>query len=128
MERIEHIDSKECKGQKTITIHLKGGNEPRLMLSPQVKYTRLLFFLNGQFILMLILILICFFFMMCCSKPIHLFMHVNVLLLYHSMFFISYIVYAFVYNSLGVCAIFFVLFCFFFFFNEKQNLYQSPIG
>jgi len=35
MERIEHIDSKECKGQKTITIHLKGGNEPRLMLSPQ---------------------------------------------------------------------------------------------
>ncbi|CAF4345813.1 unnamed protein product, partial [Adineta steineri] len=22
-------------GQKTITIHLKGGNEPRLMLSPQ---------------------------------------------------------------------------------------------
>ena len=36
MERIEHIDSKECKGQKTITIHLKGGNEPRLMLSPQV--------------------------------------------------------------------------------------------
>jgi len=40
MERIEHIDSKECKGQKTITIHLKGGNEPRLMLSPQVKQTR----------------------------------------------------------------------------------------
>jgi hypothetical protein len=37
MERIEHIDSKECKGQKTITIHLKGGNEPRLMLSPQVR-------------------------------------------------------------------------------------------
>ena len=37
MERIEHIDAKECKGQKTITIHLKGGNEPRLMLSPQVK-------------------------------------------------------------------------------------------
>ncbi|CAF1497078.1 unnamed protein product, partial [Adineta steineri] len=36
MERIEHIDSKEVKGQKTITIHLKGGNEPRLMLSPQV--------------------------------------------------------------------------------------------
>ncbi len=36
-ERIEHIDSKECKGQKTITIHLKGGNEPRLMLSPQVR-------------------------------------------------------------------------------------------
>ncbi|CAF4095694.1 unnamed protein product, partial [Adineta steineri] len=35
MERIEHIDSKEVKGQKTITIHLKGGNEPRLMLSPQ---------------------------------------------------------------------------------------------
>jgi len=38
MERIEHIDSKECKGQKTITIHLKGGNEPRLMLSPQVRF------------------------------------------------------------------------------------------
>lgn len=37
MERIEHIDSKECKGQKTITIHLRGGNEPRLMLSPQVR-------------------------------------------------------------------------------------------
>ncbi len=37
MERIEHIDSKEFKGQKTITIHLKGGNEPRLMLSPQVR-------------------------------------------------------------------------------------------
>ena len=42
MERIEHIDSKECKGQKTITIHLKGGNEPRLMLSPQVRYLFLL--------------------------------------------------------------------------------------
>jgi hypothetical protein len=40
MERIEHIDSKECKGQKTITIHLKGGNEPRLMLSPQVGRAR----------------------------------------------------------------------------------------
>ena len=39
MERIEHIDSKECKGQKTITIHLKGGNEPRLMLSPQVSHS-----------------------------------------------------------------------------------------
>jgi hypothetical protein len=38
MERIEHIDSKEFKGQKTITIHLKGGNEPRLMLSPQVRF------------------------------------------------------------------------------------------
>jgi hypothetical protein len=38
MERIEHIDSKEVKGQKTITIHLKGGNEPRLMLSPQVRF------------------------------------------------------------------------------------------
>jgi hypothetical protein len=44
MERIEHIDSKECKGQKTITIHLKGGNEPRLMLSPQVRFD--LFLLN----------------------------------------------------------------------------------
>jgi len=41
MERIEHIDSKEVKGQKTITIHLKGGNEPRLMLSPQVRYLSL---------------------------------------------------------------------------------------
>lgn len=51
MERIEHIDAKECKGQKTITIHLKGGNEPRLMLSPQVrqiiihtKYLSIVFF------------------------------------------------------------------------------------
>ena len=45
MERIEHIDSKECKGQKTITIHLKGGNEPRLMLSPQVRPHVFFFFL-----------------------------------------------------------------------------------
>jgi hypothetical protein len=43
MERIEHIDSKEVKGQKTITIHLKGGNEPRLMLSPQVRLLLLFF-------------------------------------------------------------------------------------
>ena len=43
MERIEHIDSKECKGQKTITIHLKGGNEPRLMLSPQVREAKFAF-------------------------------------------------------------------------------------
>jgi len=45
MERIEHIDSKECKGQKTITIHLKGGNEPRLMLSPQVRFLFLITFM-----------------------------------------------------------------------------------
>jgi hypothetical protein len=45
MERIEHIDSKEVKGQKTITIHLKGGNEPRLMLSPQVRFLFLITFI-----------------------------------------------------------------------------------
>jgi hypothetical protein len=36
MERIETIESKEVKGQKTISIHLRNGNEPRLILSPQV--------------------------------------------------------------------------------------------
>jgi beta-adrenergic-receptor kinase len=35
MERIETIESKEVKGQKTISIHLRNGNEPRLILSPQ---------------------------------------------------------------------------------------------
>jgi len=35
MERIEAIESKEVKGQKTISIHLRNGNEPRLILSPQ---------------------------------------------------------------------------------------------
>ena len=34
MERIELIEAKEVKGQKTISIHLRG-NEPRLILSPQ---------------------------------------------------------------------------------------------
>jgi beta-adrenergic-receptor kinase len=37
MERIETIESKEVKGQKTINIHLRNGNEPRLILSPQVR-------------------------------------------------------------------------------------------
>jgi hypothetical protein len=66
MERIEHIDSKECKGQKTITIHLKGGNEPRLMLSPQVriysihiKYLNIVFHITSL-LLMSIRMLICF--------------------------------------------------------------------
>lgn len=36
MERIETIESKEVKGQKTISMHLRSGNEPRLILSPQV--------------------------------------------------------------------------------------------
>ena len=36
MERIEAIESKEVKGQKTISIHLRNGNEPRLILIPQV--------------------------------------------------------------------------------------------
>ena len=36
MERIEQIESKEVKGQKTISIHLRNGNEPRVLLSPQV--------------------------------------------------------------------------------------------
>lgn len=36
MERIESIESKEVKGQKTISIHLRNGNEPRIVLSPQV--------------------------------------------------------------------------------------------
>jgi hypothetical protein len=36
MERIEIIESKEVKGQKTISMHLRNGNEPRLILSPQV--------------------------------------------------------------------------------------------
>lgn len=35
MERIEAIESKEVKGQKTISIHLRNGNEPRLILIPQ---------------------------------------------------------------------------------------------
>lgn len=35
MERIELIESKEVKGQKTISIHLRNGNEPRVLLSPQ---------------------------------------------------------------------------------------------
>jgi hypothetical protein len=38
MERIETIESKEVKGQKTISIHLRSGNEPRLILSPQVSH------------------------------------------------------------------------------------------
>jgi hypothetical protein len=37
MERIESIESKEVKGQKTISIHLINGSEPRIILSPQVK-------------------------------------------------------------------------------------------
>jgi beta-adrenergic-receptor kinase len=36
MERIESIESKEVKGQKTISIHLINGSEPRIILSPQV--------------------------------------------------------------------------------------------
>lgn len=36
MERIELIESKEVKGQKTISIQLRGNNEPRVILSPQV--------------------------------------------------------------------------------------------
>ena len=36
MERIESIESKEVKGQKTIAIHLINGSEPRIILSPQV--------------------------------------------------------------------------------------------
>ena len=38
MERIEAIESKEVKGQKTISIHLRNGNEPRLILIPQVSW------------------------------------------------------------------------------------------
>lgn len=38
MERIEQIESKEAKGQKTISIHLRNGNEPRVLLSPQVSF------------------------------------------------------------------------------------------
>lgn len=41
MERIESIESKEVKGQKTISIHLRNGNEPRIVLSPQVCLTTL---------------------------------------------------------------------------------------
>ena len=40
MERFENIESKEVKGQKTISIHLRNGNEPRLILSPQVSSSR----------------------------------------------------------------------------------------
>jgi len=39
MERIEAIESKEVKGHKTISIHLRNGNEPRLILIPQVNIT-----------------------------------------------------------------------------------------
>ncbi len=39
MERIESIESKEVKGQKTISIFLRNGNEPRIVLSPQVYKT-----------------------------------------------------------------------------------------
>ncbi len=66
MERIEHIDSKECKGQKTITIHLKGGNEPRLMLSPQVRlyihtqYRKIVFFSHYYSLFMSECMLVCF--------------------------------------------------------------------
>ena len=38
MERIETIESKEVKGQKTISIHLRNGSEPRIVLSPQVTF------------------------------------------------------------------------------------------
>lgn len=38
MERIESIESKEVKGQKTISIFLRNGNEPRIVLSPQVRH------------------------------------------------------------------------------------------
>jgi hypothetical protein len=69
MERIEHIDSKEVKGQKTITIHLKGGNEPRLMLSPQVR-------LIIHFVLLLFLMCACIF----------IYLHVSVLLCFRTVF------------------------------------------
>jgi beta-adrenergic-receptor kinase len=49
MERIESIESKEVKGQKTISIHLRNGNEPRLILSPQV-INRLFFFIYSFFL------------------------------------------------------------------------------
>lgn len=44
MERIESIESKEVKGQKTISIHLRNGNEPRIVLSPQVSFYYLLIY------------------------------------------------------------------------------------
>jgi hypothetical protein len=61
MERIEHIDSKEFKGQKTITIHLKGGNEPRLMLSPQVRFHLLFLFSHTYSCYLHIYVYLCFF-------------------------------------------------------------------
>ena len=65
MERIEHIDSKECKGQKTITIHLKGGNEPRLMLSPQV---RSLLFYSIHIYIFVLFTHLCLFIFLCVIK------------------------------------------------------------
>jgi hypothetical protein len=79
MERIEHIDSKECKGQKTITIHLKGGNEPRLMLSPQVRLNIHTHYLNIVFFTLFFVIYVS--------------MHVNLLLYIFVLIFSMYIVY-----------------------------------
>ena len=55
MERIEAIESKEVKGQKTISIHLRNGNEPRLILIPQVS--------NFCWYFYVYLILFCLFYM-----------------------------------------------------------------
>ena len=64
MERIEAIESKEVKGQKTISIHLRNGNEPRLILSPQVCSFNDCFILFFTVLLKMKIICYCF---SCCS-------------------------------------------------------------
>jgi beta-adrenergic-receptor kinase len=77
MERIESIESKEVKGQKTISIFLRNGNEPRIVLSPQVKiktfFSIYLYVWCFYFIAILFLV-----FVVCC----------HVLLVYFDDFFI----------------------------------------